>query len=166
MITLKKLPKEVVELFLTRLKDELKAFHFYKNARNWCANEGYLIASKYFENESNDELSHGQILEDFLNDWNEFYDVPQIDKNLLTFKNLADVIQQAYVMEYKLYEEYEDTSVKVFKMGDICAFDILKFHREVQNKSVAEYATMVNKLTGVDLSDKCAMLLLEPTLFQ
>lgn len=165
MITPKKLPKEIVDLLLARLKDELTAFHFYKNARNWCANEGYEIASKFFSEEASDELSHGQVIEDFLNDWNVFFDYPQIDKNPLQFKGLADIIEKAYVMEYKLYEEYEDTSAKIFKMGDICAFDLLQFHRNQQTKSVAEYATKINKLTGVNVNDKFQMLLLEKKLF-
>lgn len=165
MITPKVLPSEIVNPLLLRLKDELTAFHFYKNARNWCANQGYEIASKYFENEYKDELSHAEVIENFLNDWNVYFDVPQIDKNPLKFKNLADVIEQAYKMEYALYTEYEDTSLKIFKLGDVCAFDMLKFHREVQTKSVAEYATMINKLTEVDVNNKCEMLLLEKILF-
>ena len=165
MITPKVLPQDITNLLLLRLADELFAFHFYKNARNWCANQGYEIASKYFDAEYKDELVHGQVIEDFLNNWNVYFDVPAIDKNPLTFKNLADVIEQAYKMEYKLYEEYEDTSAKIFKTGDICAFDMLRFHRDQQTKSVAEYATMINKLTGVDVNDKCEMLLLEKKLF-
>jgi len=165
MLTPKVLPTEIVNLLLPRLKDELTAFHFYKNARNWCANQGYEVASKYFEAEYNDELSHAKVLEDFLNDWNVYFDVPQIDKNPLKFKVLSDIIEQAYKMEYALYEDYEDTSAKIFKLGDICAFDMLKFHRDVQTKSVAEYATMINKLTGVDVNNKFNMLLLEKKLF-
>ena len=53
----KKLSPEVVELFYPLLAAEHEAFYFYNNAANFCKNEGFFKAAKYFVEESADELS-------------------------------------------------------------------------------------------------------------
>jgi len=160
-----KLPKEVVALLEPRLKDEFKAFYFYRSAANWCNNVGFKIAGEYFSKESDDELKHAKGIEKFLVDWNVTPSLPDIDPPELEFKSLGDLIEQAYTIERELYEEYEETSSKVFLTGDLCAFDFLQTYRTIQKDSVAEYSDMINALTGVDTNDKFKMLVLEENLF-
>ena len=78
---------------------------------------------------------------------------------------MEKVIFKAYDIEYKLYEDYENDSVKIFELGDICTFDLLQFFRGVQTKSVAEYSDMINMLEGVNLNSKFELLMLEKKLF-
>ena len=115
MIKPNKLPKEVVNALTPRICDEHKAFYFYKAASNWCNEKGYLKAAKYFAEESADELTHSEKLEKFIRDWNVIPELDAIEKPVLEFSGLVDVIEQAYEMEYELYEAYEDTSKEVFK---------------------------------------------------
>ena len=68
-------------------------------------------------------------------------------------------------MEYNLYADYEDTSGKVFKTGDLCVFDFLQQFRTIQTESVAQYSDMMNMLEGVKTDDKFQMLMLEKKLF-
>jgi hypothetical protein len=67
------------------------------------------------------------------------------------------------LIEYDLYEAYEETSKKLFNM-DLCTFDFLQQFRLIQTKSVAEYSDKLNMLEGVK-GDKFEMLLLEKKLF-
>lgn len=160
-----KLSKEIVDLLLPRLKDEFTAYYTYRSISNWCKNVGFMKAADYFAAESNSELEHAKKLENYLVDWNVSPDLPVINKPEIEFKGLADVIEKAYNMEYSLYEEYEDTSAKVFKTGDLCTFDFLEFFRTTQRESVAEYSDMINKLEGVKTDDKFQMLMLQEELF-
>lgn len=159
-----KLPQEIVDLLLPRLSDEYAAFYNYQAISNWCQNVGFFKAAKFFEAESADELVHAKKIESYLVDWNVIPALPSITKPQLEFKTLADAIQKGYDMEYALYEEYEDISIKVFKTGDISAFDFLQFYRNTQVSSVAQYSDMLNVLDGVEIT-KFNMLLLEETLF-
>ena len=159
-----KLSTEVVNLLLPRLSDEYKAFYTYRAAANWCQNVGFMLAAKYFEKESADELAHAKGIEEFLTNWNVIPQLPKVDAPELNFKGLVEVIETAYNMEYELYEEYEDTSMKVFKTGDLCTFDFLQKYRSIQTASVAEYSDMINKLEGVT-ANKFELLVLEETLF-
>lgn len=159
-----KLPKEIINLLLPRLQDEFNAFYLYRSASNWCANVGYMIAADYFKKESEDELVHAKGIEEFLVQWNITPNLPSIDQPELEFKGLIDIIEKAYAIEYALYSAYEETSVKIFESGDICAFDFLQKYRGIQTQSVAEYSDMINTLNGVPDS-KFELLMLEEQLF-
>lgn len=164
MITPKKLPQRVVEILIQRLSDEFEAMYFYREASNWCANAGFFKAAEYFAKESNDESDHAKGIENFLVQWNVSPLLPIIDR---PDKNtsLVQILEDAYKIEFSLYEAYEEDSKKIFEIGDICTFDFLKFYREAQTKSVAEYSDKINMLTGVD-TDKMNLLLLEKKLFK
>mgnify|MGYP000911332181 CR=1 FL=1 len=165
MKKLNTLEKEVVDILLKRLKDEFTAFYFYRSAANWCRNVGFMKAADYFENESKDELEHAKKLEDFMVTWNVSVSLPLIKEPKAEFNSLYEIINNAYDIEYELYENYEQDSVAIFKIGDICTFDLLKFFREVQTKSVGEYSDMINMLEGVNTNSKFEMLTLEKKLF-
>jgi len=68
-------------------------------------------------------------------------------------------------MEYKLYEAYEETSMRIFKIGDLCVFDFLQSYRVGQKESVAEYSDKLNMLEGTNELSKFEMLMLEKKLF-
>jgi len=157
------LPQEIVDLLLPRLQDEFTALYFYREATNWCRNAGYMKAADFFKKESDSELEHAKGIEDFITDWNVQPDLPSIETPV-TFTGLIDIINKAYQLEFSLYAEYEDTSVKIFRTGDICVFDFLQKYRKIQNDSVVEYSDILNKLEGVK-EDKFQLLMLEDKLF-
>jgi len=163
-MTPNKLDKDVVDLLLPRLKDEYNAFYFYRAAANWCKGVGYFKAAEFFAKESEDELSHAKKIEDYLVDWNVDPELPTVERPQITFAGLINVIESAYMIEYALYEDYEGTSMEMFKK-DLCVFDFLQQFRMLQKQSVAEYSDKLNILEGVDAKDKFNMLLLEKKLF-
>lgn len=164
-MTPEKLPSNVVSQLTERLSNEFKAYYFYRSATNWCKNVGYFKASEFFAKESEDELAHAKKIEDYLTDWNVTPMLPVIDKPVLEFSCLCDVLDQAYEMEYELYEAYEETSMNIFKIGDLCVFDFLQFFRTAQKDAVAEYSDKLNMLDGVEPGDKFQLLMLEKKLF-
>lgn len=161
MIKPVQLPKEVVNALTPRIGDEHKAFYFYKAASNWCNEKGYFKAAKFFAEESADELTHSEKLEKFIRDWNVIPELEAIEKPVLEFDGLVDIIEQAYQMEYDLYEAYEDTSKEVFKIGDLCAFDLLQEFRTIQKDSVAQYSDFLNQLELIDANDKFQLFYFE-----
>jgi ferritin len=160
------LSEEVVNLLLPRLQDEFNAFYFYRSATNWCQNKGFFKAAEFFKAESDDELTHAKKIEDYIVDWNVTPNLPNIMKPTLEFNDLVDIIEKAYDMEFALYEGYEDTSMKIFKTGDLCVFDFLQFYRTTQKEAVAEYSDKLNVVEGTNRDSKFEMLLLEKTLFK
>jgi ferritin len=165
MLKPKVLPAEIVDLLLPRLQDEHNAYYMYRSASNWCQNVGFFKAAKFFAAESADELLHAKKIEDYLTEWNVIPELPTVKQPILEFASLMDVIEKAYLIEYTLYEDYEDTSAKIMKLGDVCTFNFLLEFNSIQQKSVAEYSDKINMLDGVTGS-KFEMLLLEKSLFK
>jgi ferritin len=157
------LDKGVVDLLAPRHLDEMDAFYFYRAASNWCRGVGYFKAAAFFAAESQDELEHAAKIEKYLVDWNITVPLPTVPKPQVDFSGLLEVLEEAYKIEYDLYEAYEETSKKLFNM-DLCTFDFLQQFRLIQTKSVAEYSDKLNMLEGVK-GDKFEMLLLEKKLF-
>jgi ferritin len=157
------LDKGVVDLLAPRHLDEMDAFYFYRAASNWCQGVGYFKAAAFFAAESGDELEHAAKIEKYLVDWNITVPLPSVPKPQVEFSGLLEILEEAYKIEYDLYEAYEETSKKLFNM-DLCTFDFLQQFRLIQTKSVAEYSDKLNMLEGVK-GDKFEMLLLEKKLF-
>jgi ferritin len=158
------LDKGVVDLLAPRHLDEMDAFYFYRAASNWCQGVGYFKAAAFFAAESQDELEHAGKIEKYLVDWNITVPLPSVPKPQVDFSGLLEVLEEAYKIEYDLYEAYEETSKKLFNM-DLCTFDFLQQFRLIQTKSVAEYSDKLNLLEDVDGNDKFKLLLLEEKLF-
>lgn len=165
MIKPEKLDQEVVLILLPLLTKELSHFYMYRSATNWANNVGFVKAGKYFAEESEEESGHAKKIEQYLVDWNITPSLPTITTPILEFTNLGELISHVYTKEYELYADYEDASVKIFEIGDICVFDFLQEFRKIQKDAVALYSDMLNKLDGVDVSNKFQMLLLEEKLF-
>lgn len=161
-----KLNSQIVGLLQERLSDEMMAFYFYRNAANYCENVGFFIAAEFFRKESESESGHAKGIEDYIVSWNVQPKLPAIAANGIVFTDLYQVITKAYEIEYDLYEKYEETSMKIFKMEDLCVFDFLQTYRKIQKDSVAEYSDMLNMLEGVDIESKFEMLKLEEQLFK
>jgi ferritin len=153
MITPVKLDDKTVKMLNSRLNDEYDAHYFYRQATNWCENIGFTKAAKYFSQEAADELTHAEGLQKYMSDWNVTATLGGV-KTPGSISGLAELIQSAYEIEYDLYEQYEKISLEIFNMSDVCTFDFLKEYRTIQRKSVAEYATLINKLMLIDYNDK------------
>ena len=160
-----KLSKEIVDLLIQRIKTEYDVSYFYRSAANWCNDQGFMKAAKFFEDESNDEITHAKILIDFIVGWNVLFQLPPIAQPEWDFECLACILGRAYEIELKLYEDYEDTSLKILEMGELATFDMLQQLRKIQNESVIMFSDKLNLLEGTNTKDKFQMLMLEDKLF-
>lgn len=164
MLNMKQLEQFSVNELNARLKDEYMAFFFYRAASNWCENQGFSIAAKFFAEESDTENGHAKVIQDYLNGWNVIPALPSVSIPQSEFGGLKDIITQAYGIEYALYEKYERSSINIFEANDVCTFDFLQQFRKIQTDSVREYSDMLNKLDGVE-DTKLNLLLLEKKIF-
>lgn len=154
-----KLQSEVISILTDRLADEYTAYYFYLCAANYCNNIGYFRAGNFFKDEAANELSHAQIIMDYLVKWNVQPVIQKTDTNH-SFENLYSIIEDSYELEYNLLTKYNDGSSKLFK-SDLNTFDFLQQFRTIQTDSVAEYSDLLNKLELIDTDDKFQMYMFE-----
>jgi ferritin len=161
--TPKTLADASVKILTDRLGDEYTAHYFYRNATNWCAGIGYLKAAAFFAQEAENELDHAKGLQKYLVDWNVMPLLPSIKPNV-TFSDLIDIINKAYVLEYALFESYNRNSKELFDT-DLTTFDFLTSYRTGQTESVIEYSDLLNAAELVNTDNKFELLYFEQTYF-
>lgn len=158
-----KLPDKVVSFLNDRLADEYAAHYLYNAAFNWCADKAYNKASAFFKEEAASELEHARGLQDYMVKWNVIPSIRKVETSH-EFSNLADIIEQAYTIEYDLYKKYNDGSKQILVI-DPSTFDFLGKYRAIQTDSVAEYSDFLNALQLIDRENKFEVLYFEQVYF-
>jgi ferritin len=146
-----------------RIGDEYAAHYFYRNAANWCKNANYKNATAYFEGEASSELDHAKGLQDYLTQWNLLPAIPAAPTQH-SFKNLADVINKAYEIEYDLMVKYSENQ-KEFLAAHPATFNFIQKYVDIQNEAVAEYSDLLNALNLVDINNRLDVLYFENNYF-
>lgn len=160
----KVLGNATVALLNERLFDEYTAHFFYRNARNFCKGVGYNNAAVFFEAEAANELTHAELLQGYMVDWNVTPTMPSVKPNI-QFAGLIDIVNKAYLLEFDLFEKYNETSQKIFQ-HDLATFDFLQELREGQTKSVAEYSDLLNAAQIIDPTNLLDILHYEEMYFK
>jgi len=159
----KTLAGETVTKLTDRLKDEYTAHFFYRNATNWCANEGYVKAAAFFAEEAEAELDHAKGIQKYLVDWNLYPTMPAV-KPTIQFANLIDIINKAYALEYSLFDAYTKDSADLFAT-DLNTFDFLTGYRTIQTQSVIEYSDLLNAANLINVENNFEVLYFEGKYF-
>lgn len=162
-VKLYKLDDSVVKILTDRLKDEYTAHYYYRAATNWCQDMNYKKAAEFFKNESNDELTHAEKIQEYMTGFNIIPVIPQ-SPTKHSFDSLIDVINGAYKMELDLMKSYNKNSQDLFS-EDITTFDFLTELREIQKGAVVEYNDLINASELVNMKDKFQVLYFEQTYF-
>lgn len=157
------LSNDAVKLLTQRVGDEYTAHYFYNAAANWCAGANYKKAAAYFAQESMNELEHAQKLQKYMVDWNIHPVIPKVETHA-DFKNLPEIIERAYNIEYDLYKAYIKDSHSLF-VNDLATFDFLQEFRQIQTESVAEYSDLLNALQLIDIDKRLDILHFEEMYF-
>jgi ferritin len=158
------LRSEIISLLNKRIGDEYTAHYFYRSAANWCKDRSYKKASAFFDAESHSELEHAEKIQNFLTDWNTIPTIPQPTQTNVKFNNLAEIVVQAYDMEFGLLQAYLETSKLALNL-DLNTFDFLQELRKIQNDAVVEYADLINALQLINPENNFELLYFENQYF-
>lgn len=157
------LDSQVILMLSERLKDEYTAHYFYRNASNWCKDKAYNKAAAFFAQEAANELTHAELLQKYMVDWNVLPVIAPI-KLIPSFLNLIDIVNKAYTLELNLLLAYNNNSTTMITT-DLSTFDFLQELRKGQTESVAEYADLLNAAQLVNVSNSFEILYYEQTYF-
>jgi ferritin len=160
------LPKMIISAECKKMLDEavhseLYASNLYKHIANQLQRLGYFGASKFFLNESADELKHYQLHVEFQNDVGTVAKVPMIEAMNETIETFSDAIETGYETELELLNNYQDWYRDTAEDPVVQQF-LLQF-LEIQRRSVGEYGDLLARIQLVD-QDKAGMLLIDQEL--
>jgi len=145
MLKPQSLPAKSIEILLARLKNEQEAFYFYVSAMAWCRLNSYECCSRYFEVESYGEQWHYKKILNFLADWNTAAYYSPLPEQIKPFVSLQDIFEQAYKLELKLGEQYEDDAKAIFPISQN-TYAFIQTFVEIQNDSVISSNNYLQKL--------------------
>lgn len=123
---------------------ELYQSNLWKSLANQLQRLGYFGSQKYFLAESAEELTHYQILVDFMNDMGDCADVPKLDAITDKIENIGDALEIGYEMELEVYNKYK----KFYEQAEDedCAVGIfLQQFVDIQRKAVGQYGDLLAK---------------------
>lgn len=160
------LPKMIISADHKKMLDEavhseLYASNLYKHIANQLQRLGYFGASKFFLNESADELKHYQLHVEFQNDVGTVAKVPMVEAMNETIETFSDAIETGYETELELLTNYQSWYLEAADEPIVQQF-LLQF-LEIQRTSVGEYGDLLSRIQLVD-QDKAGMLLIDQEL--
>lgn len=150
---LRKLPKVITDRLEERLNDEYTAHYHYTNAANYAESVGYEAFARFLRAEAAQELEHALKLQKFMNDWNHQPILKPIATPIV-FSGFVDIVEKSYSIELDLLDSYSDDNIFYLEEKNMAVFNFTLPYVEIQNDSVAEYATLLNKLDLINKDDK------------
>lgn len=126
------------------LQVELYQSNLWKHLANHLQRLGFFGSQKYFLTESAEELTHYQIIVDFMNDMGDVADVPAIEAIKDKIDTIGDALEIGYETELDVLNQYKD----LYKMAEEedCAVAIfLQQFVTIQVKAVGQYGDLLAK---------------------
>jgi ferritin len=123
---------------------ELYQANLWKSFANQMQRLGYFGTQKYFLAESAEELTHYQIIVEFMNDMGDCADLPKIDAITDKVSNIGEALELGYEMEMEVLNHYK----KFYHEADEedCAVGIfLQQFVTIQVQAVGHYGDLLAK---------------------
>ena len=123
---------------------ELYQSNLWKSLANQLQRLGLFGSQKYFLAESAEELTHYQIIVEFMNDMGDCADLPKIEAIEDKVKNIGDALEIGYETETDVYNHYKDFAKDALK-EDLAVYSFLQQFIDIQVKAVGAYGDLLAK---------------------
>ena len=123
---------------------ELYQSNLWKSLANQLQRLGLFGSQKYFLAESAEELTHYQIIVEFMNDMGDCADLPKIEAIEDKVKNIGDALDIGYETETDVYNHYKDFAKDALK-EDLAVYSFLQQFIDIQVKAVGAYGDLLAK---------------------
>ena len=126
------------------LQMELYQSNLWKHIANNLQRLGFFGGQKYFLKESAEELTHYQILVDFINDMGDCADMPQIEAIKDSVKSIEDALQIGYEIELEVFDMYKRLYEKAEEEDCSVGQFLLQF-MQIQREAIGAYGDLVSR---------------------
>ena len=123
---------------------ELYQSNLWKSLANQLQRLGLFGSQKYFLAESAEELTHYQVIVEFMNDMGDCADLPKIEAIEDKVKNIGDALEIGYETETDVYNHYKDFAKDALK-EDLAVYNFLQQFIDIQVKAVGAYGDLLAK---------------------
>jgi ferritin len=126
------------------LQIELYQSNLWKHLANNLQRLGLFGSQKYFLAESAEELTHYQMIVEFINDMGDVADMPTIEAVKDKVTCIGSALEIGYDMELDVYKQYKKFYEEAEEEDCVVAQFLLQF-MEIQRKAVGHYGDLLAK---------------------
>lgn len=126
------------------LQMELYQSNLWKHIANNLQRLGFFGGQKYFLKESAEELTHYQIIVDFMNDMGDCAAMPKIDAVTDEITSIGDALQVGYEIELEVYNMYKKLYEKAEDEDCTVGQFLLQFI-QVQREALGSYGDLISR---------------------
>jgi ferritin len=138
------LSKDMKEGLQKSIYWELYQSNLWKSLANQLQRLGLFGSQKYFLAESAEELTHYQIIVEFMNDMGDCADLPKIEAITDKVKNIGDALEIGYEIETEVYNHYKNLAKDAME-EDLAVFNFVQQFIDIQVKAVGAYGDLLAK---------------------
>lgn len=144
-------------------KLELFNSYLYHQLSATCQALGYFGASKKYNAEALDEITHYQAVVDFINQRGGLVAPQPISTPVFEYNTLGDTLNSAYDQEVLTENAYKELGSLALSVGDHTTYQFVHEVLEHQSESVGEYADLIARY-NLTQNDPSAILLIDQEL--
>ena len=126
------------------LQIELYQSNLWKHTANHLQRLGFFGGQKYFLKESAEELTHYQIIVDFINDMGSVAEMPSIEAVKDKIESIGDALEIAYNTEVEVLNMYKNL-YKEAEEEDCTVGQFLLQFIEVQRRATGSYSDLISR---------------------
>ena len=151
---MKNISQKLIELMNYRIAQEEASSRLYKAMAVWLDFKGYSGASKLFNKYSNEELVHANWAYQYLLDLDVMPNIPALEKPVVEFSGLVDIINKTYEHEQKVTAQCEALAAAAFKDGDYMTLHLAQHYLDEQIEELAKSNYWVNRIEAFGSDSK------------
>jgi ferritin len=143
---MKNISEKLISLMNYRIEQEEASSRLYKAMAVWLDFKGFSGAAKLFNKYAEEEMKHAGWAYQYLLDLDVMPAVPAIEKPIVEFGGLVDIINKTYEHEQKVTEQCQALAAAAFKDGDYMTLHLAQHYLDEQIEELAKSNYWVNRI--------------------
>lgn len=152
--------KECIDILTFRIEQEESSSRLYHAMSLWLNDNGYIGASKRWQEDADGEMVHAGWAKEFLLDMGVQPKLSTLKEPLQSFKSFPEIIRKSYDHEIMVTKQCNELAVHALKYNNHLLYQLAIKYLQEQQEELGRAQTLVDKLEAFG-EDKIALRLLD-----
>lgn len=126
---------------------EFFSANLYLQMSSWCEYKGLDGCSDFFQQHSDEEMSHMRRLFQYVNETGAMAIIGSIDAPDSNYESIKDVFQKTYEHECLITSEINDLAKASFEEGDFSTYNFLQWYVAEQHEEEHLFKSILDKIS-------------------
>lgn len=143
--SLKKLVSDDIEAMLNKaIAHEYANAHIYFGMYSWLVDNGFNNAGSVLKKWGEEEHGHAHKVEEYIDDRNAKIIIPPVDKPLVEYKNLNEMMTAIFNREVETENIYKIISTKALREGDHPTYEFSSWFINEQREEIVKIRNLID----------------------